>query len=123
MLTFDDGYLDNWAIVWPLLKRYGTKATIFVSSDFIEPDGPARPTLEDVWSGKIESAALGIAGFLRPSEMRAMVDSGLVEFSRTPAHILGCLLAIAWLTFTNPGSTASIRGWRGMPVPSASPSI
>jgi peptidoglycan/xylan/chitin deacetylase (PgdA/CDA1 family) len=79
MLTFDDGYLDNWVYVWPLLKKYSMRATIFVSADFIEPDGPARPTLEDVWRHSLPRESLQAAGFLRPSEMRAMVDSGLVD--------------------------------------------
>jgi peptidoglycan/xylan/chitin deacetylase (PgdA/CDA1 family) len=79
MPTFDDGYLDNWVMVWPLLKKYGMRATVFVSADFIEPDGPPRPTLEDVWSGKLKREDLQVAGFLRPSEMRLMSDSGVID--------------------------------------------
>jgi peptidoglycan/xylan/chitin deacetylase (PgdA/CDA1 family) len=79
MLTFDDGYLDNWVIVWPLLQRYGMKATIYCSPEFIEPDGPVRPTLQDVWEGRAKREELQVAGFLRPSEIRAMVRSGRVE--------------------------------------------
>lgn len=80
MLTFDDGYLDNWVLLWPLLKRYEMKATVFVSADFIEPDGPPRQTLEDVWSGRATFDDLQLAGFLRPAEIRQMSDSGLVDF-------------------------------------------
>lgn len=29
-ITMDDGYLSNYEIAWPLLQRYGMKATIFV---------------------------------------------------------------------------------------------
>ena len=36
MLTLDDGYLDNWVFVLPLLRRYGMRATVFVSSEFID---------------------------------------------------------------------------------------
>jgi len=79
MLTFDDGYLDNWVLVWPLLKRYGMRATVFVSTDFIEPDAPARPTIESVWDGSISADQLEVAGFLRPAEIRKMADSGLVD--------------------------------------------
>jgi peptidoglycan/xylan/chitin deacetylase (PgdA/CDA1 family) len=35
LITFDDGYLDNFTIVYPILRRFQMKATIFVSSDFI----------------------------------------------------------------------------------------
>ena len=30
LLTFDDGYLDNYTIVYPLLRKYNCKATFFV---------------------------------------------------------------------------------------------
>ena len=79
MLTFDDGYLDNWVFVWPLLRKYGMRATVFVTADFIEPDGPPRPTLEDVWGGKIRMEELQAAGFLRPSELRIMSESGVID--------------------------------------------
>lgn len=29
MITFDDGYLDNWLQVWPILKEYNLHAHIF----------------------------------------------------------------------------------------------
>jgi peptidoglycan/xylan/chitin deacetylase (PgdA/CDA1 family) len=79
MPTFDDGYLDNWVLVWPLLKRYGMRATVFVSADFIEPDGPPRPTLDDVWAGKLRREDLQVAGFLRPSELERMSRSGVID--------------------------------------------
>ena len=33
MLTFDDGYKDNYTILFPLLEKYNLKATIFVVTD------------------------------------------------------------------------------------------
>lgn len=35
-LTFDDGYLDNWTVAVPLLKKYGFCGTIFVNPDFVD---------------------------------------------------------------------------------------
>lgn len=38
VITFDDGYRDNYLYAWPLLKRYGFTATIFLVSDAIGGD-------------------------------------------------------------------------------------
>ncbi|HEY3496208.1 MAG TPA: polysaccharide deacetylase family protein [Polyangiaceae bacterium] len=35
-ITFDDGYLDNYEIALPILKRHGAKATFFVSTGTID---------------------------------------------------------------------------------------
>lgn len=36
LLTFDDGYLDNYTAAFPLLQEYGYKATFFVVTDFVD---------------------------------------------------------------------------------------
>lgn len=42
VLTFDDGYLDNWVYAHPVLQRYGMKAILFAVTGLIG-QGPARP--------------------------------------------------------------------------------
>lgn len=39
ILTFDDGYENNYRIAFPLLKEIGLKATFFVITDLIEEPG------------------------------------------------------------------------------------
>lgn len=87
MLTFDDGYLDNWVIVFPLLKERGVKFTIYVSREFVDPSPNARPTLDDVKEGRIAEQQLQILGYLSWEEMRIMQGSGLVDIqSHTSTH-------------------------------------
>ncbi len=79
VLTFDDGYLDNWVYAFPVLKKYGHRAVVWMSTDFIDPAGNARPTMEDVWDGKISPGDLPAGGFLSWAEMRKMEESGVIE--------------------------------------------
>lgn len=57
ILTFDDGYDDNYTELFPLLKKYNVKATIFVIGQDI----------------------VGIAHKLTQDQIREMSDSGLVS--------------------------------------------
>jgi len=97
-LTFDDGHLDNWVYAFPLLKKYGAKATIFVITSWMTDgekrnhwlggDGvhslPAIPTHQ----GSKEKAARGdFSAGLRWEEAQTMQASGLVDIqSHTHWH-------------------------------------
>ncbi|NMB84252.1 polysaccharide deacetylase family protein [Candidatus Roizmanbacteria bacterium] len=65
VLTFDDGYEDFYTVVFPLLKKYQTKATVYIVYDFINRKG-----------------------FLSDKQIRELVDSDLVEIgSHAMDHI------------------------------------
>ena len=38
IITFDDGYEDNYSIAFPLLMKYGFNATIFITADYTGTD-------------------------------------------------------------------------------------
>lgn len=42
LLTFDDGFADNYVFAYPLLKKFGMKAMMFVATDFIADDHVKR---------------------------------------------------------------------------------
>lgn len=65
ILTFDDGYLDNYTNLYPLLEKYQVKATIFVVTSSI---------------GQYETS-------MTPEQVKALSDSGLVSIqSHTVSH-------------------------------------
>jgi len=40
IITFDDGYFDNFAFALPLLKKYGMTATVFISTSYVDTGNP-----------------------------------------------------------------------------------
>src|SRR3546814_1997844 len=42
LITFDDGYLNNWTYAHPVLHRYGMKAVLFLVTGWAG-QGPVRP--------------------------------------------------------------------------------
>ena len=96
LITFDDGYLDNWVYAFPLLLKYQFKATIFLVTSWLN-NGPIRPYMGQseqlpdcpehhaceslIEEGKSDDV------ILRWDEVREMRDSGLIEFhSHTHTH-------------------------------------
>jgi peptidoglycan/xylan/chitin deacetylase (PgdA/CDA1 family) len=41
ILTFDDGYVDNYTNAFPLLKKYGVVGEFFLITDFVDSQNPA----------------------------------------------------------------------------------
>lgn len=97
LITFDDGYLDNWVHAHPILKQYGFSAVMFVVSDWIN-DGPCRPhageegaplpaTPEHNACKRSIAEGNADAVIVRWSEIEAMRAAGTFEFhSHTHTH-------------------------------------
>jgi len=46
LVTFDDGYLDNYEVAYPILRRHGLPATFFIATGFI--DRPRLPWWDEI---------------------------------------------------------------------------
>ncbi|MBA7506230.1 hypothetical protein ES706_04911 [subsurface metagenome] len=75
LIHFDDGFLDNWTVVYPIMERLGLKYSVVVSSDFIDPGDEVRHFVRDT----NESNKPDWWGYLNAEELCAMEDSGLVD--------------------------------------------
>jgi hypothetical protein len=87
IITLDDGYLDNWTLVFPLLQKYRLKVTIFISPEFVDQKNSIRPNYDDFKSGNAGHEDIMHKGFLSWQEMKRMEESGLVDIqSHTITH-------------------------------------
>jgi len=77
-VTFDDGYRDNHDVAWPILRRLGVPATIFLAVDYVGADR-AFP-----WDDHVR---IGASRALTWEMVGAMAAEGLVSFgSHTNSH-------------------------------------
>ncbi|EBI9247884.1 TPA: polysaccharide deacetylase family protein [Salmonella enterica] len=84
MLTFDDGYLDNWLQVFPVLQEFNLRAHIFLVTGLIGSGDIRVPDAHMEYSHRECEWLIAQGGaddvMLRWSEVREMSNSGLVEF-------------------------------------------
>lgn len=97
LITFDDGYLDNWVYAHPVLKRYELNAMLFAVTGLIG-NGPVRPhsgqvgvQVPDCPPHKLAKEIMFSENpdpvMLRWDEIREMVSEGTFEIhSHTSTH-------------------------------------
>jgi len=95
LITFDDGYYDNYKIVFPLLKKYNIKATFFINTLFIGDEKRVGDTPFEISEEANKKALLAFyqtgkgasSQYMTKQEIQEMQASGLCDFqAHTHTH-------------------------------------
>ncbi len=89
IITFDDGYVDNYSNAFPILQKYNLKATIFLISDYVN----LYPNYL-TWAQAAEMQKSGLIHF----GSHTMSHSVLTDLSQTELRqqLVGSKQAIEW---------------------------
>jgi peptidoglycan/xylan/chitin deacetylase (PgdA/CDA1 family) len=79
VLTFDDGFLDNWVFVYPILKKYGLKGTVFINPEFVDCSTNVRKNIEDVWNKRCLQEDIQTLGYLNWTEIKTMDSDRILD--------------------------------------------
>jgi len=93
VLTFDDGYVDNYAVVFPLLRRYGFVGTFFVVT-----------------------SSVGTPGHLTVSQIREMAGAEMEIESHGVHHVDFSRLPPGQARRELIDSRSALEGWTGRSV-------
>ena len=79
LIHFDDGFLDNYTVAYPILKKYGFKATVFISPEFVDP----RPIIRELqYENIINNRKVDLEnvwGYMSWEELKKVDSEGVID--------------------------------------------
>jgi len=93
LITFDDGYRDNYTVMYPLLKKYGMKANIFLVPSFLEQQGSAANgeeylSLHDIQAMDRQLVEYGLHSFDHKSYKMLSAAEIDMDIAKTKARLI-----------------------------------
>lgn len=108
LITFDDGWLDNYTNAFPILKEKNVKANIFISCDFIEQKNCMT------WNQLLEMKNSGLISFgshtlSHPTDIQTLDDDKILQELKISKQQLEQKLNIKIDSFAYPSGAGAIN--------------
>jgi peptidoglycan/xylan/chitin deacetylase (PgdA/CDA1 family) len=114
VLTFDDGYLDNWSHAVPLLERYGFTGTVLVTVEFVDPSGVVRPQRKP-GAAPADESSLDVRAFMSWDELRRAAASGVLDVQSHAMTHTWYPVSAEVVDFHHPGDAHYWLDWNAFP--------
>jgi len=114
ILTFDDGYADNWIFAYPIMKRYGMKGNIFVNPEFADKRRIVRKRIDQIESID-ELEREDISGFLSWDEMKECENEGVFDIQSHAMSHTWHPVSDRIIDFRHPGDRYIWMTWNDNP--------
>ena len=118
LISFDDGYLDNYQHALPILRAHGHKAVMFAVSGRLEVGENPRVSMVDLLAGKVRALpqvsrpvgrnelgfTVRVDAFCNHAEIRVMEKSGVMAVASHSRGHLGVFAGPQFTSFAAPGN-------------------